>query len=90
MMLTWRERLVAVGAAIGIDVLFWLVRWAIDAEVNFGNGALWVVPGCAVIAVTRRAGRPVDGSASGPVGSHERHLGVRDGRRRAHSRRSCV
>ncbi|MFF0105961.1 phosphatase PAP2 family protein [Streptomyces hirsutus] len=55
--LTWRQRLIAVGAAIGIDVLFWLVRWAIDAEMNFGNGALWVVLGCAVIAVTRRAGR---------------------------------
>ncbi|WP_326756439.1 phosphatase PAP2 family protein [Streptomyces hirsutus] len=55
--LTWRQRLIAVGAAIGIDVLFLLVRWAIDAEMNFGNGALWVVLGCAVIAVTRRAGR---------------------------------
>ncbi|GAB2453500.1 phosphatase PAP2 family protein [Streptomyces incanus] len=55
--LTWRQRLVAIGAAIGIDVLFWLVRWAVDAEMNFGNGALWVVLGCAVIAVTRRTGR---------------------------------
>ncbi|MFI8304731.1 phosphatase PAP2 family protein [Streptomyces sp. NPDC085927] len=55
--LTWRQRLVALGAAIGIDVLFWLVRWALDAEMNFGNGALWVVLGCAVVAVTRRAGR---------------------------------
>ncbi|MFC5850618.1 phosphatase PAP2 family protein [Streptomyces chlorus] len=55
--LTWRQRLIAAGAAIGIDVLFWLVRWAVDAEMNFGNGALWVVLGCAVIAVTRRTGR---------------------------------
>ncbi|MEF9908219.1 phosphatase PAP2 family protein [Streptomyces sp. P9-A2] len=54
--LTWRQRLVALGAAIGVDVLFWLVRWALDAEMNFGNGALWVVLGCAVIAVTRRTG----------------------------------
>ncbi|MEU8728464.1 phosphatase PAP2 family protein [Streptomyces tendae] len=54
--LTWRQRLVAVGAAIGIDVVFWLVRWAVGADMNFGNGALWVVLGCAVVAVTRRRG----------------------------------
>ncbi|POX57246.1 hypothetical protein C3489_00550 [Streptomyces sp. Ru71] len=58
--LTWRERFVAIGAAIGIDVAFWLVRWAIGAEVTdghpFGNGALWVVLGCGVIALTRRTG----------------------------------
>ncbi|MFE2276545.1 phosphatase PAP2 family protein [Streptomyces sp. NPDC059454] len=59
--LTWRERLVAVGAAIGIDVAFLVVRWALDAETNgghpFGNGALWVILGGAVVAVTRRTGR---------------------------------
>ncbi|MFF5551629.1 phosphatase PAP2 family protein [Streptomyces olivaceoviridis] len=59
--LTWRQRFVAVGAAIGIDVVFVLVRWAVDAEVadghSFGNGALWVMLGYAVIAVTRRSGR---------------------------------
>ncbi|SFX77854.1 phosphatase PAP2 family protein (plasmid) [Streptomyces atratus] len=55
--LTWRQRFVAVGAAIGIDVVFWLVRWAVDAEMMFGNGALWVTLACAVIAVTRRTGR---------------------------------
>ncbi|WP_282085965.1 phosphatase PAP2 family protein [Streptomyces tendae] len=54
--LTWRQRLVAAGAAIGIDVVFWLVRWAAGADMNFGNGALWVVLGCAVVAVTRRRG----------------------------------
>lgn len=54
--LTWRQRLVAAGAAIGIDVVFLLVRWAVGAEPNFGNGALWVVLGCAVLAVTRRTG----------------------------------
>ncbi|MFH9042941.1 phosphatase PAP2 family protein [Streptomyces sp. NPDC017966] len=54
--LTWRQRLVAVGAAIGIDVVFFLVRWAAGAETNFGNGALWVVLGIAVVAVTRRTG----------------------------------
>ncbi|MEU9636632.1 phosphatase PAP2 family protein [Streptomyces tendae] len=54
--LTWRQRLVAAGAAIGIDVVFWLVRWAVGADMNFGNGALWVVLGCAVVAVTRRRG----------------------------------
>ncbi|MEW1870320.1 phosphatase PAP2 family protein [Streptomyces caelestis] len=54
--LTWRQRLVAAGAAIGIDVAFFLVRWAAGAEMNFGNGALWVVLGIAVVAVTRRTG----------------------------------
>ena len=54
--LTWRQRLVAAGAAVGMDVVLWLVRWAVGAEMNFGNGALWVVLGCAVVAVTRRTG----------------------------------
>lgn len=54
--LTWRQRLVAAGAAIGIDVLFCLVRWAVGADMNFGNGALWVVVGCVVLAFTRRTG----------------------------------
>ncbi|MFD5279304.1 phosphatase PAP2 family protein [Streptomyces rubrogriseus] len=54
--LTWRQRLVAAGAAIGIDVVFLLARWAVGADPNFGNGALWVVLGCAVVAVTRRTG----------------------------------
>ncbi|MFI1168722.1 phosphatase PAP2 family protein [Streptomyces sp. NPDC020801] len=59
--LTWRQRFVAAAAAIGIDVAFLLVRWAAGAEVTdghpFGNGALWVILGHAVIAVTRRTGR---------------------------------
>ncbi|WP_335941587.1 phosphatase PAP2 family protein [Streptomyces sp. PTD5-9] len=59
--LTWRQRFIAVGAAIGIDVAFLVVRWAVDAKVTdghpFGNGALWVILGCAVIALTRRTGR---------------------------------
>ncbi|MEC4015767.1 phosphatase PAP2 family protein [Streptomyces sp. H27-D2] len=59
--LTWRQRFIAAGAAIGIDVAFLLVRWAVDAKTTsghpFGNGALWVILGYAVIAVTRRAGR---------------------------------
>ncbi|MGW3493647.1 phosphatase PAP2 family protein [Streptomyces sp. NPDC001020] len=58
--LTWRQRLIAAGTAIGIDVVFLLVRWAADIKVTdghpFGNGALWVILGCAVIAVTRRTG----------------------------------
>ncbi|MEU7136815.1 phosphatase PAP2 family protein [Streptomyces sp. NPDC046261] len=58
--LTWRQRFIAAGAAIGIDIVFVLVRWAIDADVPeghfFGNGALWVMLGCAFIAVTRRTG----------------------------------
>ncbi|MFD7407374.1 phosphatase PAP2 family protein [Streptomyces sp. NPDC059866] len=59
--LTWRERFIAVAAAIGVDVAFLAVRWAIGSKVTdghpFGNGALWVMLGCAVIAVTRRTGR---------------------------------
>ncbi|MEU1189601.1 DUF5933 domain-containing protein [Streptomyces sp. NPDC005859] len=58
---TWRQRLIAIGAAIGIDLAFLAVRWAADIKVTeghpFGNGALWVTLGCAVIAVTRRTGR---------------------------------
>ncbi|MER6392588.1 phosphatase PAP2 family protein [Streptomyces sp. NPDC001523] len=55
--LTWRQRFIAVGTAIGIDLVFWLVRWLVGAQMMFGNGALWVTLGCAVIAVTRRTGR---------------------------------
>ncbi|MEV8531754.1 phosphatase PAP2 family protein [Streptomyces sp. NPDC051211] len=55
--LTWRQRFIAVGAAIGIDLVFWLVRWAVGAEMMFGTGALWVTLACAVIALTRRTGR---------------------------------
>ncbi|MFJ8543002.1 phosphatase PAP2 family protein [Streptomyces sp. NPDC093586] len=54
--LTWRERLVAAGAAVGIDVVFALVRWLAGAETGFGNGALWVLLGHAVVALTRRRG----------------------------------
>ncbi|WP_211125911.1 phosphatase PAP2 family protein [Streptomyces yatensis] len=59
--LTWRQRFIALGAAIGIDVVFLLVRWAVGAKLTeghpFGNGALWVMLGCVVIALTRRTGR---------------------------------
>ncbi|GGY01079.1 inositol phosphorylceramide synthase [Streptomyces hiroshimensis] len=55
--LTWRERFIAAGVAVGIDVVFFLVRWVVDAKMMFGNGALWVILGYAVIAVTRRTGR---------------------------------
>ncbi|GGQ29869.1 phosphatase PAP2 family protein [Streptomyces mutabilis] len=58
--LTWRQRFVAAGAAVGIDVAFTLVRWAAGARVTeghaFGNGALWAILGCAVVALTRRTG----------------------------------
>ncbi|GGJ59771.1 inositol phosphorylceramide synthase [Streptomyces brasiliensis] len=58
--LTWRQRFIAAGAAIGIDIAFSLVRWAVDAKTTgghpYGNGALWVILGYAVIAVTRRTG----------------------------------
>ncbi|MFG2721850.1 phosphatase PAP2 family protein [Streptomyces sp. NPDC048416] len=58
--LTWRQRLIAAGVAVGIDVVFVLVRWACDVKVPegqfFGNGALWAMLGCAVFAITRRTG----------------------------------
>ncbi|WP_415937435.1 phosphatase PAP2 family protein [Streptomyces sp. 039-1] len=58
--LTWRQRFIALGAAIGIDVVFGLVRSAAGIELGeghpFGNGALWVILGCAVLALTRRTG----------------------------------
>ncbi|MFD9793910.1 DUF5933 domain-containing protein [Streptomyces sp. NPDC059070] len=54
--LTWRERFIALGAAVGIDLVFLLVRLIIGAGPNLGNGALWVILGCAVLAVTRRTG----------------------------------
>ncbi|WP_405607321.1 phosphatase PAP2 family protein [Streptomyces sp. NBC_00076] len=59
--LSWRQRIIAAGVAIGIDVVFVLVRWAAGVKVAeghfFGNGALWVMLGYGVIAVTRRTGR---------------------------------
>lgn len=59
--LTWRQRFIAAGIAIGIDITIFLVRWAADAKVTeghpFGNGALWVILGYGVIAVTRRTGQ---------------------------------
>ncbi|MFF9026726.1 phosphatase PAP2 family protein [Streptomyces iakyrus] len=59
--LTWRQRLIALGAAVGIDLVFLLVRWATGAYPAeghpFGNGALWVILGVAVFALLRRTGR---------------------------------
>ncbi|AYG79063.1 hypothetical protein DWB77_01173 [Streptomyces hundungensis] len=58
--LTWRQRFVAAAAAIGIDAVFVLARWAahvkVPADHFFGNGALWAMLGCAVFAITRRTG----------------------------------
>ncbi|GEK01964.1 phosphatase PAP2 family protein [Streptomyces sp. ATE26] len=58
--LTWRQRVIALCTAIGIDAVILLVRWAAGADLTeghpFGNGALWVLLGCAFIAVTRRTG----------------------------------
>ncbi|MEU8587013.1 phosphatase PAP2 family protein [Streptomyces sp. NPDC048664] len=59
--LTWRERFIAAGAAIGLDLAIATVRWLAGIEVTgghpFGNGALWVIVGLSVVAVTRRTGR---------------------------------
>ncbi|MFF7072655.1 phosphatase PAP2 family protein [Streptomyces pseudovenezuelae] len=58
--LTWRQRFVVLGTAIGIDLVIAVVRWTLDIKVThghpFGNGALWVIVGCAVFALTRRTG----------------------------------
>ncbi|MGC4948730.1 DUF5933 domain-containing protein [Streptomyces sp. DT224] len=59
--LTWRQRFIAVGVAAGIDIVIALIRWVADAPVKdghpFGNGALWVIVGVTVIALTRRTGQ---------------------------------
>ncbi|MFF0079964.1 phosphatase PAP2 family protein [Streptomyces canus] len=58
--LTWRQRFIVTGAAVGIDLAFAVVRWIFDIKVThghpFGNGALWMLLGCAVFAVVRRTG----------------------------------
>lgn len=58
--LTWRQRFLALGAAIGVDLAIAAIRWMLDIKVThghpFGNGALWVIVACAVIALTRRTG----------------------------------
>ncbi|WP_199820156.1 phosphatase PAP2 family protein [Streptomyces sp. NRRL S-475] len=58
--LTWRQRFIAAGAALGIDAVLLLVRRAAGAETieghSLGTGALWVMLGFAVVALTRRTG----------------------------------
>ncbi|MGV9310655.1 DUF5933 domain-containing protein [Streptomyces sp. NPDC003691] len=54
--LTWRQRFIALGAAVGIDIVFALVRWPLGAEMGYGNGAVWVIVGVAVFAFVRRTG----------------------------------
>ncbi|MEU5977768.1 phosphatase PAP2 family protein [Streptomyces sp. NPDC047315] len=54
--LTWRQRFIALGAAVGIDLVLTLVRWLLDERIGSGSGALWVILGCAVFAITRRTG----------------------------------
>ncbi|MES5819395.1 phosphatase PAP2 family protein [Streptomyces sp. RG80] len=58
--LPWRQRFLALGTALGLDVLFALARWVFDVKATgnlYGNGALWVILGCGVLAITRRTGR---------------------------------
>lgn len=55
--LTWRQRFIAAAIAVGIDTVFLLGRWAAGTRLSFGNGAMWVILGVAVIALTRRTGR---------------------------------
>ncbi|MBL1082297.1 inositol phosphorylceramide synthase [Streptomyces actinomycinicus] len=59
--LTWRQRFVAAGVAVGIDALSVLARLATDTGTTdgsfFGTGALCVILGHGVTALTRRSGR---------------------------------
>ncbi|MEU3601101.1 phosphatase PAP2 family protein [Streptomyces sp. NPDC006798] len=54
--LSWRQRAIAFSVAVGIDVVFALVRLPFGAAQGYGNGALWVIIGVAVLAITRRTG----------------------------------
>ncbi|MER7758417.1 phosphatase PAP2 family protein [Streptomyces sp. NPDC097619] len=59
--LTWRQRFLAAGVAVGIDLVFFAVRFSLDPgplgpRLMPGNGALWVLVGCGVLALTRRTG----------------------------------
>jgi len=55
--LTRRQRVISIGAAVGIDAVFLVIRWIAGAKPAFGNGALWVIAAHAFIALTRRTGR---------------------------------
>jgi len=55
--LTWRQRFITLGTAVGLDAVVLLVRLAVGAKPTFGNGALWVLLGCGVYALTRLTGR---------------------------------
>jgi hypothetical protein len=55
--LTWRQRFLVLGTALGLDAVVLLVRLAVGAGPTFGNGALWVLLGCGVYALTRLTGR---------------------------------
>ncbi|MFJ8233313.1 phosphatase PAP2 family protein [Streptomyces sp. NPDC094448] len=54
--LTWRQRFIAFAIAVGIDIVFALVRWPLGADQGSGNGALWVILGVAAFALLRRTG----------------------------------
>lgn len=58
--LTWRERFLAFGAAIGIDLVILVIRWAAGISTGeghpYGNGALWMLLAHGVLALTRRTG----------------------------------
>ncbi len=54
---TWRQRFIAAGVAVGIDVVLVLVRLLFDARTTLGTGPLWVMLACTVMAFTHRAGR---------------------------------
>ncbi|WP_239003724.1 phosphatase PAP2 family protein [Nocardia panacis] len=51
-----RSRLIALGAAIGIDAVWVTVRLLHGAPFAVGNGPVWVLTGIAVLAALRRQG----------------------------------
>ncbi|WAZ23000.1 DUF5933 domain-containing protein [Streptomyces cinnabarinus] len=58
--LSWRQRLISLATAVGIDLVIVAVRWVFDLKITeghpYGTGALWVILAHGVIALTRRSG----------------------------------
>lgn len=54
--LTNRQRVLAVGAAVGIDLLFLTARLLDGGPATVGNGPTWVLLGIAVVAAARWTG----------------------------------
>lgn len=55
--LSWRQRFITLGAALGVEVVFALFRLGFDAKQGLGSGALWALLGWALYATFRMTGR---------------------------------